>query len=66
MVLCLCMAITVFALSCIAEDEIYECFTYRASENSVTITGFDGSVTTVIIPAEINGLPVTAIADAAF
>ncbi len=40
--------------------------TYSIGEEGVTITGFDNLVSEVVIPAEIEKLPVTAIADNAF
>ena len=39
---------------------------YKVSENAVTITGCDRSVTEITIPTEIDGLPVTSIASSAF
>ena len=42
-------------------------FTYTAtSSNTITITGYFGPANALIIPAEINGFPVTAIGDGAF
>ena len=42
-------------------------FSYKVTEdNTITITGFDNSVTDVDIPAEIDGKPVTAIGNKAF
>lgn len=41
-------------------------FSYSNSGTSLSITGFNGSGGSVIIPSTINGLPVTAIADSAF
>jgi hypothetical protein len=41
-------------------------FTYTSTNNTVTITGYTGSGGDVIIPATINGLPVTVIGDQAF
>jgi len=40
--------------------------TYTATETAVTITGYTGTETEVILPAEIEGKPVTAIGDRAF
>lgn len=40
--------------------------TYTATETAVTITGYTGTDTEVILPEEIDGLPVTAIGDSAF
>ncbi|HEY3916022.1 MAG TPA: leucine-rich repeat domain-containing protein [Verrucomicrobiae bacterium] len=41
-------------------------FNFTVLGNTVTITGYTGSGGTVTVPTNINGLPVTAIADYAF
>ena len=41
-------------------------FTYRTDEETVTITGYHGSGSTVVIPSVIDGREVTAIASGAF
>ena len=41
-------------------------FSYITSNNTITITGYTDSNTTLIIPGTINGLPVTGIGDYAF
>ena len=41
-------------------------FTYTATTTEVTITGYTGAGGAVVIPASINGTPVTAIGEAAF
>lgn len=41
-------------------------FTYVNHGDSIEITGFDNSVSDVVIPSEIEGLPVTAISTGAF
>src|SRR5579859_1469546 len=41
-------------------------FTYTTNNNTITITGYTGTNTTVIIPGTINGLPVTSIGNYAF
>jgi parallel beta-helix repeat protein len=41
-------------------------FTYTSSGSSITITGYTGSGGKVILPDEIEGLPVTAIGSSAF
>lgn len=46
--------------------ETYGDLTYRITEEQVVITDCNHSVTTVTIPSEINGYPVTTIADSAF
>ena len=43
-----------------------EGFSYTISREAVTITGYTGEETEIIIPSEIEGYPVTAIADNAF
>ena len=39
---------------------------YEVYENHVSITGYDGDATEIVIPAEIEGLPVTSIDESAF
>jgi hypothetical protein len=41
-------------------------FTYTTGTSTITITGYIGTNTTVIIPGTINGLPVTSIGSDAF
>ena len=41
-------------------------FTYVNHGDSIEITGFDNSISDVVIPSEIEGLPVTAISVGAF
>ncbi len=41
-------------------------FTYRISSGSITITGYSGDEATITIPSEIEGYPVTSIAEKAF
>ncbi len=40
--------------------------TYTKSKGEITITGYDGVKSKLVIPSEIEGCPVTAIADNAF
>ncbi len=49
-----------------SETGTYESFTYTKHEDIVEITGCDESATEVIIPSEIDGLPVKWIGDSAF
>lgn len=49
-----------------ATEGTYEYLKYTAYDTYVAITGFDGTVTEVEIPAEIDGLPVTVIGERAF
>lgn len=44
----------------------YEALTYRAYSNRIEIIDCDEAVTEVVIPEEIDGLPVTKIGDEAF
>ncbi len=41
-------------------------FAYETKDNSITITGYKGTSTTVNIPSEIDGKPVTVIGEKAF
>ena len=41
-------------------------YEYTQSENGITITRYTGNETAVVIPAEINGIPVKEIGDGAF
>ncbi|HKW30190.1 MAG TPA: leucine-rich repeat protein [Verrucomicrobiae bacterium] len=41
-------------------------FTYTTNNRTITITGYNGTNTTLIIPDTINGLPVTGIGNYAF
>ncbi len=49
----------------IASAETYGVLTYTSTETEITITDCDASATSVTIPSEIDGLPVTAIANSA-
>lgn len=54
-------------LYCIWEKETDASdFTYNKSANAVAITGYTGTADTVVIPAKIEGLPVTEIGTNAF
>lgn len=44
----------------------YENLTFEMSNNQITITGYKGNITDVVIPSEIDDYPVTAISDNAF
>lgn len=44
----------------------YNGLTYSIQDNQVTITGYVGSESELVVPSEIEGLPVTAIGDNAF
>ncbi|MDE6781998.1 MAG: leucine-rich repeat protein [Ruminococcus sp.] len=46
--------------------EVYGAFKYTIEYGEVVISGFDKSVRDVVIPSEIEGLPVTKIGDYAF
>ena len=49
-----------------AEKLVSGAFTYTISNDTVTITGFDESTDKVEVPAEIDGMPVTAIGPTVF
>ena len=44
----------------------YGIWTYTSTNNAITITLYDGWNVAVVIPSEINALPVTSIGDTAF
>ncbi len=48
------------------EETKASAFTYTVADNAITLTGFIGEDTAVVIPAYIGGNPVSAIADYAF
>ncbi len=43
-----------------------ENFTYTVSDSAVTVTGYTGGDVVVVIPSEIDGMPVTALSGDAF
>ncbi|PWM28111.1 MAG: hypothetical protein DBX40_01735 [Clostridiales bacterium] len=49
-----------------AESKTYNGFMYEEKESEITITGYVGDKTEVVIPGEINGKKVTTIGDRAF
>ena len=49
-----------------ASADTYGAFNYAIEYGEITITGFDKSVRDVVIPSEIEGIPVTTIGDSAF
>ncbi len=50
----------------LANDLTYEGLSYRSNGDEITITDCDISITDVIIPEEIDGVPVTTIGERAF
>ena len=67
LVLSVLLALGVFAVpGIIASAENYNGFEYTAAYGEVTITGYTGEDTAIVIPAVIDNLPVTAIANNAF
>ena len=46
--------------------DIADYFTYTTNDLAITITGYTGAGGDVVIPATINGMPVTSIGDNAF
>lgn len=65
--LTLCMVLTLLTTTAFADTPISD-FRYTVSEETgeVTITGYNGSDTDVVIPGEIDGYTVTAIGTYAF
>ena len=56
-----------FGVTAQAEDEdIYVDFDYEENENGITITGYTGDETELVIPGEIDGMKVTSIGREAF
>ena len=49
-----------------AETKTYEGFTYAENESGITITGYTGDKTELVIPGKIDGKKVTSIGDNAF
>ena len=49
-----------------AQAESYDDFTYEDNENGITITGYTGDKTELVIPGEIDGKKVTDIGTEAF
>ena len=49
-----------------AQAESYDDFTYEDNENGITITGYTGDKTELVIPGEIDGKKVTDIGMSAF
>ena len=70
----LALALAVLAALCVAvapaaalaETLTYGDFKYKVSDGKVTITDYEGTATDVEIPASIDGMPVTVIANRAF
>jgi hypothetical protein len=50
----------------VLEKALSGAFEYAEGSGAVTITGYTGSAKQVTIPAQINGLPVTAVGERAF
>jgi len=57
---------TDFRLAVMPSLGVFADFDYAATHDGVTITRYSGAATTVVIPASIHGLPVSAIGAAAF
>lgn len=66
LVLALVMLFSSLTISAYAETMTYENFKYEVSDSKVTITGYDGKAENIVIPAEINSMPVTAVKKEAF
>ncbi len=54
------------SMSITASAASYESLFYSVEEDHIVITGCDAAAESVVIPAEIDGLPVTSIAEDAF
>ena len=61
---CLSFLLVLFAVSAFADYA--DGYTYTVKKKTAVITDYDGSETAVVIPAQLNGAAVTAIADNAF
>ena len=51
---------------CAIQDQESNGFAYTVTGDEATITGYTGSAKNIVIPSELGGKPVTAIADKAF
>jgi hypothetical protein len=62
------VACSVLILSCAStpKGKTDDGFKYAIKDNSVTIAGYSGEIKDVVIPASIEGLPVTEIGERAF
>ena len=47
-------------------NELKNAFTYQKAGGEISITGYNGNYSTLVLPSEIDGLPVTEIADSVF
>jgi hypothetical protein len=60
------ISLALFGLLLLAEPAAQAQFTYTTNAGAITITGYTGGSGAVVIPTNINGLPVTSVADGAF
>ena len=63
--LAMCLRVIV-PLSALAAESRSSDYTYTVADGSVTITGYTGEGGAIVIPSEIDGLPVTSIGYRAF
>src|SRR5690349_10862802 len=56
------MGALLLALPALAQAQLL----FTTNNGAITITGYSGSPTTIVIPSTVNGYPVTSIASAAF
>ena len=47
-------------------DDLKSAFTYQKAGGAISITGYNGNYSVLNLPSEIDGLPVTEIADSVF
>mgnify|MGYP000657058503 FL=1 len=66
LVLCVLLCSGIGKTAQAAESKTYNGFMYEEKESEITITGYVGDKTEVVIPGEINGKKVTTIGDRAF
>ena len=58
--------VLLFTLTVMSFGETYGDLTYEVKDGEVTVTGCDKEVTSVTVPAEIDGYPVTKIKNSVF
>ena len=65
-VLLICLFASVFGILPVSAQTTDQGLSYEIINEQVTVTGYEGDAKEVVIPAEIEGYPVTAIGDRAF
>ncbi|MCH5187197.1 MAG: leucine-rich repeat protein [Oscillospiraceae bacterium] len=66
MLICIAMALAVVPGLTVTAETAADGFNYQVHDDHVEITGYTGSAAELVIPDEINGLPVTGITKSAF